>query len=334
MPLTQEQYDRIMQHYQTVRNRHGEELRERRAEVYARIPEFRALDSEIPEMGAGMIRRLLSSRIVTDEDNDGAANGIPSLRPALSRVSRQKEELLVKAGFPADYLEPVYDCPLCHDTGYIRSEGEKKCSCFLRMESEYLSRSSNLESLLLTENFEHLSYRYHTGEDLVRYRKAVDAAYSFAKTFGSDYRNLFFYGVTGTGKSFLSSCIAQRLTASGKSVRYFSAASLFEQLAALAFSSGGRDAHRDFTEDLYHCDLLILDDLGTELTNNFVITSLFSIINERYLGQKPCIISSNLSPQELQRRYSDRIFSRIASSYELYRFSGDDIRIQKRREHR
>ena len=328
MSLTQEQYDSIMHDYQVKRSRHENELRARRAEVYAKIPEYRTLDREIPALGASTLRRMLAGDF--SRSGEAASDPVLDLKRQIPVVEEKKRALLAQAGFPADYLEPHYDCPLCRDTGY---RDGVKCSCFIQRESAVLSRESNLGKRIQTENFEHLSYAYHKGEDLVSYRRAVAAAVSFADSFGEGCRNLYYYGSTGTGKSFLSTCIAERVIGRGFAVRYFSAGALFDRLAALSFGTGtSREALQDFTADVYECDLLILDDLGTELTNTFVTTTLFSIINERYLHDRPCIISSNLSLQDLQKRYSDRVFSRITNSYELYRFSGEDIRILKKRE--
>ena len=135
----------------------------------------------------------------------------------------------------------------------------------------------------------------------------------------------------GTGKTMLSVCVAKALLEAGRSVLYFSASSLFDRLADSTFGSSSRDDLREFTSDLYGCDLLIIDDLGTEFTNAFVASQLFTCISERDLNRKPTIISTNLSLRELQARYSDRVFSRITSSYEICKLTGRDIRLQKRR---
>jgi DNA replication protein DnaC len=134
----------------------------------------------------------------------------------------------------------------------------------------------------------------------------------------------------GTGKSFLSGCIAKELIENGHSVIYFSASGLFETLSQFSFDYKNKDELHGIYEDLYSCDLLIIDDLGTELTNNFVTSQLFSCLNERHMRRKSTIISTNLSLEELRNRYSDRIFSRITSNYNLCKLSGPDIRIYKK----
>jgi DNA replication protein DnaC len=159
----------------------------------------------------------------------------------------------------------------------------------------------------------------------------VQTCRNFVRNFNSDYHNLFFYGTVGTGKSFLSGCVAKELIESGHSVIYFSATALFDLLSKNSFDHKNREDMRDAYADLYQCDLLIIDDLGTELTNQFVTSQLFALLNERHMGKKATIISTNLSLEELRNRYSDRIFSRITSNYEICKLSGQDIRMYKKR---
>jgi DNA replication protein DnaC len=135
----------------------------------------------------------------------------------------------------------------------------------------------------------------------------------------------------GTGKSFLSCCIARELLDAGKSVKYFSAGALFDKISDLTFRSKEKETRSYFYQELYDCDLLIIDDLGTELVNAFVASELFDCLNERHLREKATIISSNISLEELRDHYSERIFSRITSHFELLKFTGPDIRMYKKR---
>ena len=233
------------------------------------------------------------------------------------------------AGFPEDYLSPIYDCPDCHDTGYI---GNQKCHCFKQAIINMLYEQSGIQKMLEEENFSSLSYDYYQGQDLERFKRNVSIAQNFVKTFNSDYHNLFFYGTVGTGKSFLSGCVAKELIENGHSVIYFSAAGLFDTLSKFKFDYKNADElHKEY-EDLFQCDLLIIDDLGTEYTNNLVNSELFSLINDRHLRQKATIISTNLSLEDFRNRYSDRIFSRITSNYEICKIAGPDIRMFKKRQ--
>ena len=145
--------------------------------------------------------------------------------------------------------------------------------------------------------------------------------------FDSCWQNLFLYGSTGTGKTFLSHCIAHELIESAHCVLYFSAFDLFDRLAQNTF---GHKAQEDSGEKfIYDCDLLIIDDLGTELTNSFVSSQLFLCINERIARRKSTIISTNLKLEDFSATYSERTFSRIASNFQMLKLIGKDIRIQK-----
>lgn len=225
-----------------------------------------------------------------------------------------------------------YTCPLCQDTGYI---GSQKCSCFKKAEIELLYTQSNLKEILEKENFDHFSFDFYsdtiTNDSMgLTERETARRAYKMAKEFVADFdnsfQNLFFYGDTGVGKTFLSHCIAHDLLDSAHCVLYFSSFELFDFLAGSAFSRGN-DAPDD--EPIFDCDLLIIDDLGTELTNSFVSSQLFLCINERIMRKKSTIISTNLKLEDFSATYSERTFSRIASNYQMTKLVGKDIRIQK-----
>ncbi len=318
MPLTNAQYDSIIRKYE-LRQTHNRSLHERRkAEIYRNMPEYAALEREAAAFCVAYGKKLLSG-------NDGALGGV---KEKLAQLAAKKQALLAKNGYPADYLDAVYTCPHCRDTGYT---ADGKCLCFKQETVSILYRQSNLQEVLAQENFQTLSYAYHAGKDLENFRALVCTAQDFIKNFDSDYRNLFFYGTVGTGKSFLSNCIAGELIQKGFWVLYFSAAALFDLLSRNAFDYKAKGELASLYDDLCCCDLLIIDDLGTELTTSFTSSQLFSCINERHLRKKPTLISTNLSLEDLDSRYKDRIFSRITSHYRLCKFSGQDIRMYKKK---
>ncbi len=323
MALSNSQYESIIKEYEQTRDRNRQLAGERRRQVYAAVPGYRELEESVGSLGALAARRIL----------DGDETAKDRLKVRLAELSARRAALLAEAGFPSDYLDPLYSCPLCQDTGYVAGEDglKEKCRCFRQRELSLRYAQSNIQDLIQRENFSTLSYEYYQGEDLQHFRAAVELSRSFTENFKEDYRNLFFYGTVGTGKSFLSGCIAHELLQAGFSVIYFSAAGFFERLARYAFDARNRDTLQDFYEDLFQCDLLILDDLGTEVTNSFVTSQLFACLNERALRRKSVIISTNLSLEELRDRYSDRIFSRITSSFSLCKLTGPDIRIYRRR---
>ena len=236
------------------------------------------------------LRRRLSDAPSSDP---AAPAQTQSFRDTAARITRRREQLLRENGFPPDYLELTWDCPDCHDTGYI---GREKCHCLRKRETALLYDQSNLEMLAENMAFSSLSESFYTGEDLEHFRHARRTCERFVEEFDDVFRNLYLYGTVGTGKTMLSVCAARALIEKGKSVLYFSAASLFDRLADCTFGSVSRDSLRAFTADLYGCDLLIIDDLGTEFTNAFVASQLFSCISERGLNRHSTIISTNLSP--------------------------------------
>ena len=318
MALSNFQYDTIMRDYQDRQTKNRHMLDDRTQYVYRHVTGYRELTQSIASISVSQGKKLL----------DGDAGALDNLRSTLSRLSAQKTDLLLQAGLPADYLDPIYDCPDCRDTGYINGS---RCHCFKQAVIDLLYDQSGIRELITKENFDTLSYEFFQGEDLERFQNTVTECKNFIKSFNSDYHNLFFYGTVGTGKSFLSGCIAKELIENGNSVVYFSAAGLFETLSRNRFDYKNSDEFRSLHEDLYSCELLIIDDLGTEYTNNMTASLLFSLLNDRHLGRRSTIISTNLSLEDIRNRYSDRIFSRITNHYTICKFTGPDIRMYKKR---
>ena len=316
MPLTNIQYDRIFRQYEERQKENRLETERRHACVYESIPEFQKLENAVASLAVAQGKKLLS----------GDEKALDALRKSLADLKAQKEQLLLDAGFSVNFLDPVFCCPDCQDTGYI---GREKCHCFRQAEISLLYEQSGIQDLLKQNNFSLLSYEYYRGEALALFQNAVKTCQSFIKNFNSDYHNLFFYCTVGTGKSFLSCCVAKELMDQGHSVIYFGATGLFDLLSNAAFHTKDREERQNAYSDLYRCDLLIIDDLGTELTNQFTSSQLFSLLNERHLGKKSTLISTNFTLAQLRDRYSDRIFSRITSNFEVCRLAGEDIRMYK-----
>ena len=313
MSLTNLQYDSIIREYDQRRLRNERDNDERIAYINEHLPEYKSLGDEIASLGVTQTAKYLS----------GDANALSGISEQIDLLSKRRTKLLVDAGYPEDYLTVRYDCPDCKDTGYIDG---KKCHCLKQTIVNLLYSQSNISELLKEDNFDSLSFDYYEGEDLVRFKSAAASAHSFADNFDRDYQNLLFYGTVGTGKSFLSCCIAKELLDSGHYVLYFSAVELFEVLSDAMFNRDSSNNPGNMRGEIYDCDLLIIDDLGTELTNSAVATQLFSLLNERHLRHRSTIISSNLSLEDLRDRYEDRIFSRLAQRYKIFRINGPDIR--------
>jgi len=316
--LTNAQYDTIIQGYNRRRLETRKLLEERTAEIYNKLPDYKHLDELTATLSVEHGKKNLL----------GESDSLDELKEILEDLNRQKKLILTAAGYSVNYLDPVYMCSYCKDTGFI--EGEK-CHCFKQAMLDMLYEQSNIREVLLNESFEDVSLEYQHGEDLTRLQNAVLKSKNFVENFELDYQNLLFYGTVGTGKSFLSNCIANALIEKGHSVIYFSAGDLFAKISEYAFRKNGRDSGMNPYDDIYNCDLLVLDDLGTELTNSFVVSQLFTCLNERHLRRKSTVISTNLPMEDLRDRYSDRIFSRIISNYDVCKLSGQDVRIYKKR---
>ena len=318
MALTNSQYNTIMKTYEEKQLTARHALDKRLDFVNKTIPKYQEISNQISSLSVEHASRLL----------DGDTSAMAELKETIAHLRDAKKQLLLNAGLPADYLELQYECSHCKDSGYI---GNEKCHCFKQQIISLLYKQSNIQDMLSENNFASLSYDFYEGEDLLHFKNAVKTCKDFIDCFNSGYHNLFFYGTVGTGKSFLSGCVAKELMDSGHSVIYFSSTGLFEKLSQVSFDYHAKDELADLYEDLYSCDLLIIDDLGTELTTNFSSSQFFSCLNERILRKKSTIISTNLSLQELRDRYSDRIFSRITSNFKLCKITGPDIRMYKKR---
>jgi len=212
--LTVTQYNSIMRQYEErqTKNRHLQE--ERLRHIYNTIEGYQHLDESVASISVAQGRKMLA----------GDTQALGELKTRLRALSEDRARLLTNNGYPSDFLAPVYDCADCKDTGYI--EGQK-CHCFRQAEISLLYEQSNLKKSLDKENFSMLSYEWFEGEQLENYQQTVNKCKNFCSNFKTSYQNLFFYGTVGTGKTFLTNCIAKECIEMGCSVLYFSASSLF-----------------------------------------------------------------------------------------------------------
>ncbi len=329
MALKNSQYYAIMRNYEQVRLKNHDIQTARYQEVCDRLPEYKSLDESISILSVQYGKKLLN----------GDEHALSSLKEELDILRSSKKSLLISAGYPGDYLEPVYDCTDCKDTGYI---GNEKCHCFKQAIIQLLYSQSNIKEFPTDADFKHFKLDFYppTLYDKTTGRSArammedtLKVCHRFVDTFGKEHQNLFFYGSVGVGKTFLSTCIAREIMNREFSVVYFSAPQLFNTLAQTKFDRNDADA-RNMAEYIYDCDLLIIDDLGSEYTNAFITAQFFTCINERLIHRKSTIISTNLSLESIADLYTERSFSRITSSYALLKIIGDDIRIKKKLTHR
>lgn len=326
MSLKNNQYSKILREYDSRQLRNKHELDIRKEEVYKNIPELKKIDDNIITNSINHAKLLLS----------GDETALDALRGNILDLSMKKIELLLEHGYPRNYLISSHQCPDCKDTGFI---GNEKCHCFKQAIVDLVYSQSNIKSAIKRENFSTFSFDYYANDyieestkltPLANAKKVVATCESFIKNFNNDYSNILLYGNTGVGKTFLANCIAKELLDKAHTVIYLTAFQLFDILEKNKFEKGDEqtNAANQF-EYILDCDLLIIDDLGTELNNSFVTSQLYLCINERHLRQKSTIISTNLSWDNLNTNYSERIFSRITSDYILLKIVGEDIRLKK-----
>ena len=327
MALTNAQYDEIMRGYQS-RQLHNRFLtQERQQEAYTKLPELKTLNDRIASLSVQAARKKLE-----DDTQEYIL-----IKKQIEDCKAEKKKIVSEAGYSSDYFEPIYTCPSCQDTGYVNGE---KCSCFKQRIIDVVYSQSNIKEILKRENFSAFSYEYYSDDiidpktglsSLDTIELAVRKCREFIDDFDNKPKNLLFYGDTGVGKTFLSNCVAKELLEKGYSVIYLTAFQLFDILSKGTFT---RDADAIAAhQNIFDCDLLIIDDLGTETSNSFTTSQLFLCVNERILRQKSTIISTNLDLMELKEDYSERTASRIASNYTVFKLFGDDIRFQKKTRH-
>ena len=309
---------------QQIENHH--KLEERRKEIYARLPVVRQLEAEIAERSVACAKKLL----------EGDKSVLDRLKEDLRDLREQKALIIRAAGYPDDYLELHYRCPDCRDTGLIDG---RKCHCFLQAQMKLLHAQSNLEDVLERENFKALSYEYYDDTEILPQLGITNAAYmrrvvagcrEFVRDFDKKHDNLLFTGSTGVGKTFLTNCIARELMDDFHSVIYLTASDLFDVFSRNKFDYDNAEDMKDMYRFILDCDLLIIDDLGTELNNSFTSSQLFYCINERMNMSRSTIISTNLTLARLRDSYTDRVTSRIMSGYRIIPLYGGDIRLLKK----
>lgn len=330
MALNNSQYNIIMRIYDQRQLNNRQERMQRIEEVYSAVPRIKDIETELSSVAIARAKELLFCNEETKHSEQ--------LSETMQSLISEKFALLEENGFADDYMELRYNCNSCKDTGYIDDE---KCQCFKQAVIDMLYTQSNLKQVLCKENFDTFSFSYYNDDipnpvnNLTPYqniRKVYSTCKEFVENFDSSFQNILFYGDTGTGKTFLTNCIANALLQRSKSVIYLTAISLFDLFSKQAFSNDSDDivTSKDLEQYLFDCDLLIIDDLGTESPNSFTNSKLFYCLNERFLREKSTIISTNLSLEMINGLYSERIYSRLISNYTLLKLFGDDIRIKKK----
>jgi len=295
------------------------------ATAYRQLPRLREIDRQLQQTMLSAVQATFTPGCDVEAELEKAKQANLSLQ--------QEREKLIALHFEEGYLDDTPICTRCGGSGYI---GTSMCECL----RELCRQEQKKELSLLSgskESFSQFRLDYYSDQVDSKYgaspRTIMERNFrncrSYATTFTENSGNLLFVGGTGLGKTFLSACIAKAVADRGYSVLYETASRLFSKLEQARFNSN--DANRAEAEKYNDCDLLVLDDLGTEMPGQFVTAALYSLVNGRLLAGKPMVISTNLNVDELARRYSPQIASRLRGGFSMLTFVGEDIRILKNR---
>lgn len=324
MSFNPENYNRIRLEFDQKRLRALKAAVDRKTQLEEKIPDIAEIDENLAETGSMIIDAVMNH----PEDLEERLAAIQEKNTAYHKIRRAT---LVANGYPDDYLDVQYECPLCDDTGYVDG---KMCSC-LRKELILAGyESSGIGELLRTQSFDTFSLDYYSTNPKVfaAMNKVYRDVFDYSEAFhGTGSGNLAFFGGTGLGKTHLSSAVAKKVIESGYDVMYVTAIGMISDFEYRRFGSSDTPDISP-TERYFDCDLLIIDDLGTEISNQFSVSTIYSVLNTRLNSKKPMILSTNLNTEEFRKRYWDRITSRVFGEFFIEQFIGVDIRAQKLRQ--
>ena len=325
MPYNPQNYRRIRQEYETKYLRAREDAERRRREVELLIPEVRDIHRALSGVGLDIMKVSLEHG-----DNEQARNeAIAALRQKNEALLQKRAQLLLSAGFPTDYTELRYECTACSDTGFL--DDSSMCECMRRKLRLAGYESSGLGNLLREQSFDNYSLDYFKNDERSyrTMRAVLRMLRDWADSFSPKSDNLLLVGGTGLGKTHLSTAIAKTVLDAGHDVLYTTAVGMLAAFEAERFGNASGPSDESDVNRYYNVDLLIIDDLGTEVSNQFTVSTLYNVINTRLNLRRPTIISTNLMQEELRRRYWDRITSRLFGEYRTLIFLGTDVRAQK-----
>lgn len=313
------------------KKKQAEEIADKnKQELYDEFPKLSEIDKKINSLALSTIKEIAQN---------SNKELIEKLNVEINSLKKEKESILKSIGSKAKVIYPHYECSKCQDTGYITINGQTQmCNCLKQRIYDIEYNKSNM-SALEKQHFENFNFGFYSKEvNNEKYQSDISPrenielilkiCHNFIDNFDNpDEKNLLFTGKTGLGKTFLSSCIANELLNNGKTVLYQTASVMLDTIIDYHFNRG--NVSKDIYDYLLNVDLLIIDDLGTEGTNQMKLVELFNIINSRLLNTKritKTIISTNLSLQTLLENYDERIVSRLVGNYDICYFFGEDIR--------
>lgn len=320
----------ILFKYEQRRDQDELDLENRKKEVYSKIPEIQDIENQISRIGLQLAKAVLLDPNSREKIVNESKNKMYELRT-------RKNELFAKYGVPLDYLEIKYKCNHCKDKGFL-SSGEK-CKCFKQEIINEAYKMSNLDRVLSNENFANFNFDIFSpvrqeGSKMSPRENMLDI-FSICEKFVLDFDNdnddnLLFYGSTGLGKTYMCNCIAKDLLDRGYVVIYQTSFRILEIIEEYKFRKDPNNKLADENyKNLFECDLLIIDDLGTELNNSFTNGEIFNIVNTRLVSGKKILISTNLTPVQLGKVYTQRTLSRILDKFRIIKFMGNDLRWER-----
>ncbi len=313
--------------FQKRRDKAQHDFDERKVEIYEAIPKIRDIDTQIRKLG-------LSIAMAVIKNPENAELEMKAIEMEINMLKEDRFVSLTEHNIPENYLKIHYACEICEDTGFV---GSKQCTCYKKELIKSSYEHSNITDVLNRENLNTFDLNVFSDEynDEIKnsprkhMNDVLETCQDFVANFESNNRqNIVFYGQTGLGKTFLCNCIAKSLLDSGATVLYQTASILMNIVSEYRFSNKKTNLMKSKYNMLLSCDLLIIDDLGTEWVNSFTTTEVFNIINTRLLEDKKTIISTNFTLVQLTENYSERITSRLFGHYDFIPFFGKDLRWQ------
>ena len=295
---------------------------DRRWELYERFPEIRRIDAELAKTGASIMTVISSG-------SEDVASEIEKIKQKNVELLEHRAAVLLANGYPADYSDVHYECEKCGDTGYVNT---KMCDCMRRALVMAGYESSGLAGLIRSQSFDNFSVEYYrdSAANYEKMKRVLSGLKNFAEGFSKDtYSNYILMGATGLGKTHLSTSVAKTVIENGYDVKYVTALNMIGDFENKRFSNASDAETINKISRYYYAELLIIDDFGTELSNQFTVSCLYDVINMRINNRRSTIINTNLNHGEIEAKYGERIASRLLGEYLPVVFSGTDIRKQK-----
>lgn len=322
MGFNKENYVKIRSEFET-KNLQAKEAAERRARaLHEQHPQLKEIDSLLSQTGFSILRESTKGSV-------GLEERLAALRDTNRMLLEARASYLESIGLPKDYTSVKYECDKCSDTGFV---GVNMCECMRRALIMAGYESSGIGKLIKTQSFESFDLNYYN--DTVENRKTMERVVETCKSFADDFsaengESMLFVGPTGLGKTHLSTSIAKTVIERGFDVVYDTAQNIISDFEYERFVRGYQDNSEVRTLKYFDCDLLIIDDVGTEMSNQFTVACLYNIINTRINNSKSMLISTNLSQKDILERFGERITSRLFGEFVALRFVGKDVRLQK-----